>query len=256
MEPGFLGVPGVDGLVFALLALTSGCTSFIAGVFGAAGGLLLLGGLAMVFPPTILIPIHTVVLVGDNVSRLIIMWRHVFRAALLPFFIGAALGAALGGKIFVSLPTTTLQFILGCSILVFVWMPKIAASGSMHARLGAVGFAATFIGVFVSATGTLVGPFINAACPDDRRQMIATFSAAMGIVHICKLVAFGLLGMTLAPYLPLMAAMVATASIGNLIGSRVLNRVPEKIFRAVFRVIITLLALRILWMGAKGAGYV
>jgi uncharacterized membrane protein YfcA len=252
MEAGFLGVPGVDALVFAGLSLTSLCTAFIAGVTGAAGGLLLLGILALVFPPAILIPVHTVVLIGDNISRVAILWRHVARGALPPFFVGAALGAAAGGRIFVALPTAMLQLILGVAIIVFTWMPKIATSGSQGARFGAVGFIATFIGVFVSATGALVGPFMAAAY-GDRRQLVATFSAAMGLVHICKLAAFGLLGVTLAPYLPLMAAMVGTAAIGNLIGSRVLARVPEHGFRVVFRLILTGLALRILWMAAQGA---
>ena len=59
--------------------------------------------------------------------------------------------------------------------------------------------------------------------------------------------------MALAPYLPLMAAMVATATLGNLIGSRVLNRIPEHAFRLTFRVVMTGLALRLLWLAAANA---
>jgi len=255
MATGFLGVPDVDGLIFIGLSLTSLCTSFIAGATGTAGGLLLLGILALVFPPAVLIPLHTVVMLGDNVSRLAFLWRHILRAALLPFFVGAALGAIAGGRIFVSLPTATLQLILGLLIIVFTWLPKIASTGSFRGRFGLIGFAATFVGVFVSATGALVAPFVAAATA-DRRDLIATFSAVMGLVHLCKLVAFGLLGATMAPYLPLMAAMVATGALGNLVGSRVLNRLPENAFRLVFRVLLTGLALRILWLAARNAGLV
>lgn len=158
MELGFLGVPDVDATIFAGLALTSFCTAFIAGVTGTAGGLLMLGILALVFPPAVLIPLHTVVMLGDNVSRIAILRRHILRAALLPFFIGAALGA--------------------------------------------------------------------------------------------------LLGVTLGAYLPLMAAMVVTAALGNLVGSRVLNRMPEQAFRMIFRIVLTALALRILWLAAENAGLV
>jgi uncharacterized membrane protein YfcA len=255
METGFLGVPGVDGPVFLALALTSLCTAFIAAVTGTAGGLLMLGILALVFPPSVLIPVHTVVMLGDNISRVVILWRHILRAVLLPFFIGAALGAAVGGRIFVALPTATLQVILGVFIIAFTWMPKIAGTGSLRGRFGLAGFAATFVGIFVSATGALVAPFVAAAC-SDRRGLVGTFSAAMGLVHLCKLAAFGLLGATLVPYLPLMAVMVATAAIGNLAGSRVLGRMPEHGFRLVFRVVLTALALRILWLAAGNAGLV
>ena len=255
METAFLGVPDVDAAIFAGLSLTSFCTAFIAGVTGTAGGLLMLGILALVFPPAVLIPLHTVVMLGDNISRIAILRRYIMRAALLPFFIGAALGALLGGQIFVALPTTALQLILGLSIILFTWMPKIASTGSLNGRFGAVGFIATFAGIFVSATGALVAPFVSAACR-DRRELVGTFSAVMGLVHLCKLVAFGLLGVTLYPYIPLMAAMVATAALGNLVGSRVLSRMPERAFRMVFRIVLTALALRILWLAAGNAGLV
>ena len=77
METGFLGVPDVDGLVFLGLTLTSLCAAILIGVTGAAGGLLLLGTLALVFPPALLIPIHTFVMLGDNVSRVAVLRRHV-----------------------------------------------------------------------------------------------------------------------------------------------------------------------------------
>jgi uncharacterized membrane protein YfcA len=255
METGFLGVPDVDGLVFLGLTLTSLCAAILVGVTGAAGGLLLLGTLARVFSPALLIPIHTFVMLGDNVSRVAVLRRHVMWGALLPFSIGAALGALAGGQIFVILPMAALQAILGIFIIVFTWLPKIASQGSLPGRFGVVGFTATFVGIFVSAVGVFVAPFAAAAYP-DRHNFIATFSALMGVVHLCKLVAFGLLGASLVPYLPLMLAMVATAALGNLIVGRVLNRVPEHIFRIVFKVILTVLALRILWLAAGNAGIV
>jgi len=255
METGFLGVPDVSVAIFSGLAAASMVTSFIATVTGAAGGLLLLGTMALVFPPQILMPLHTVAMLGDNVTRIAVLWRDVARSALLPFLIGSTLGAAAGGKIFVGLPTVTLQLILGFSIIVFVWMPKIANAGSLGGRFGVVGFAASFVGIFVSATGALVAPFVAAAF-DRRQNVVATFSAAMGIFHLTKLIAFGLLGAALVPYLPLMAAMLATSAVGNVIGSRILKRMPERSFRRFFQIILTLMALRILWMAAGNAGLV
>lgn len=254
METAFLGVPEVDAAIFFGLAATSLATAFIATVTGAAGGLLLLGVMALVFPPVLLIPLHTVAMLGDNLTRIAVMRLYIVKSALPPFLIGAIIGAALGGKIFVSLPEATLQLILGLCILVFVWMPRMAAIGSMASRLGAVGFIATFVGIFVSATGALVAPFFAAAYP-DRRNVIATFSAAMGLLHLCKLVAFGLLGASLGAYLPLMAAMLATSGIGNFLGSRALHRVREESFRLVFKIVLTALALRILWLAAENAEF-
>lgn len=255
METDFLGVPGVSALVFSGLALASLCTAFIAAVTATAGGLLLLGILALVFPPAALIPIHTVVQAGDNLGRVVILWRYILRPTLLPFLIGAAIGAAAGAKIFITLPTAALQGILGLFIILFTWLPKFARHGSERGRFVLVGFAATFLGMFVSATGSITAPFVASASP-DRRNHVGTFSALMLIVHLCKLVAFGLLGVALAAYLPLMAAMIATATLGNWAGSHVLNRMPERAFRLVFQVTLTALALRLLWRAAAESGFI
>ncbi len=92
---------------------------------GAAGGVVLLGLMAMVMPPLALIPVHTVVMLGSGITRTMIMWRHVMRAAVLPFVIGSAIGAAAGAKVFVALSTSWLQFILGGFILLVTWMPNL-----------------------------------------------------------------------------------------------------------------------------------
>jgi uncharacterized membrane protein YfcA len=255
MEPGFLGIPGVDSLIFSGLTLTSFCTAVLLGVTGSAGGLLLLGVLALVFPPAQLIPIHTFVMLGDNVSRVAVLRRYVMRGALVPFAIGAGLGALAGGQIFMTLPAAALQAILGVSIIAFTWMPKIASAGSLPGRFGVIGFIATFAGIFVSAVGMLVSPFVAAAYA-DRHNVIGTFSAMMSVVHLCKLVAFGLLGASLAPYLPLILSMIAGAAIGNLFAGKVLGRMPERAFRVIFKFFLTVLALRILWLAADNAGIV
>jgi uncharacterized membrane protein YfcA len=224
-------------------------------VTGSAGGLLLLTLLSLVFPPTVLIPVHTVVQMGAGASRVVIMWSYVMRWAILPFLIGAVLGAALGAQVFINLSNAALQGILGSFIIVMTWMPGLTRMGGDRNRFAVIGFGATFIGMFVSATGTLIAPFVAGASP-DRRNHAATFAALMTIVHLCKLVAFGLLGVALHAYLPLMLAMIASAALGNWIGSRVLSRMPEKGFRVTFQIVVTVLALRLLWRAARDGGLI
>src|SRR5262249_32051172 len=56
----FLGTPDIGALAFFGLMLASLVTSFIGVFTGAAGGIVLLGLMAMVMPPLVLIPVHTV----------------------------------------------------------------------------------------------------------------------------------------------------------------------------------------------------
>jgi uncharacterized protein len=107
--------------------------------------------------------------------------------------------------------------------------------------------------VFVSATGTIVGPFVAAASP-DRRNHVSTMSALMAITHTAKMMAFAWVGFALGAYVPLIAAMIAGGMLGNSWGERTLNRMREEWFRTSFKVVMTLLAMRLLWTGAKDLG--
>jgi uncharacterized membrane protein YfcA len=250
----FLGTPDVGPLVFFALMASSLVTAFFGVFTGAAGGVILLGLMAMVLPPLALIPVHTVVMLGTGITRTMIMWRHVMRPAVLPFVVGAAIGAAAGAKVFVALPTTGLQFILGGFILLVTWMPNLGRVGAVGRRFAVLGFAATFLGVFVSATGTLVAPFVAGSTP-DRRIHVATLGALMVIAHVAKLVAFGFIGFAVGRFVPLMAAMIIAGAIGNWIGEVALLRTSEGRFRTILQIVLTLLGLRLLWSAASQAGW-
>ena len=252
--PDFLGTPGVGLWTFLALMLASLVTSFIGVFTGAAGGIVLLGLMATVMPPLALIPVHTVVMLGSGMTRTMIMWRHVMRAAILPFVIGALIGAAAGAKVFVALSTVWLEFILGTFILLVTWMPKLGRFGGERGRFGVLGFVTTFVGVFVSATGTLLAPFVAASTP-DRRVHVATMGALMMFSHLAKIAAFGVIGFAVGRYAPLMLAMIAVGAVGNWFGEVALLRTKEQHFRLVLQVALTLLGARLLWSAARGAGW-
>jgi uncharacterized membrane protein YfcA len=250
----FLGIPDVGPLLFAGLSVASFVSAFIAVYAGAAGGVLLLAIMAIVMPPAVVIPVHTVVMLGTGVARTITMWRHVMRGTLIPFIIGAAIGAAVGAKVFVSLPFASLQAILGAFVLVVTWLPKIGRIGAERGRFAFLGFGATFLGVFVSATGTLIAPFVASAAP-DRYNHSATLGALMAITHIAKLAAFGFIGIAIGSFAPLMAAMIVTGAAGNWLGEVALHRTSEDRFRLMLKLVLTALGLRLLWGAVPDLGW-
>jgi uncharacterized membrane protein YfcA len=243
----FIGMPDVGPWIFFGLSAAAFVTAFIGVTTGAAGGLMLLAILAMVMPPAVLLPIHTVVQLGSNISRTLLMWRYVMHGTLVPFIIGAAIGAAAGAHVFIALPISLLQGILGVFILVMTWMPWLGRFGGAHARFAALGFATTFLGMFVSATGSLLAPLV-ASSAKNRQSQVATFGALMTVTHIAKLIAFGVIGFAIGHFIPLMAAMIAAGTLGNWLGGKALNRTSEQGFRLIFKVILTLLGLRLVWV--------
>ena len=248
-------VPGVTPWTFVGLTVLSFFTSALGVVAGLGGGVLLIGVMATIFPPATLIPLHGTVLFGTNVGRAIIMRRMVLAHLIPAFALGAVGGALVGGQIVVSLPTATLQIILGAFILYICWAPSPRATAYSRNRFFSLGAGGMLLGMFVGSSGSLIAPFIAAACP-DRQNYVATHSVLMSLVHGLKIAVFGLLGFAITAYLPLMAAMIAAAFFGSWSGRTLLRRMPEPLFRRIFQVVLSLLAVRLLYAGARGAGWI
>ena len=250
----FLFTPEIGPLLFAGLSAASFVSAFIGVFTGAAGGVLLLALMAMVMPPAAVIPVHTVVMLGTGVTRTALMWRNVMHGTLIPFIIGSVIGAAAGAKVFVALPITWLQAILGVFVLLVTWMPKLGRFGAEGGRFAFLGFGTTFLGVFVSATGTLLAPFVASASP-TRHNHAATMGALMTIAHIAKLVAFGFIGFAIGSFVPLMAAMIAAGAVGNWLGEVALDYTSEGRFRLILQLVLTALGLRLIWMAVPELGW-
>lgn len=247
-------VPGIAPWTFVGLTILSFFTSAFGVVAGLGGGVMLLAVMATIVPPTVLIPLHGTVLFGTNVGRAVIMRQHFLKKLLPVFFVGAVVGAFIGGQIVVTLPTATLQLILGTFIIYVCWAPKIAARTYSHTKFFLLGLVGTLVGMFVGSSGTIIAPYVAAACP-DRREYVATHSVFMSLIHGLKVAVFGVLGFAIGAYLPLMITMIAAAFLGSLFGSAVLNRLPEAVFRRIFQVVLTLLALRLLYSGMRNMGW-
>ncbi|NIM27873.1 MAG: TSUP family transporter [Gammaproteobacteria bacterium] len=238
--------PGVSALAATGLVALSLLTSALTAAAGIGGGLLLLSVMATFLPPAILIPTHGVVQLGSNAGRAALMRRQIDRHIVVPFALGSLLGVAVGAKLFVALPTPTLQIVLGMFILASVWLPKLKTSTIPNRGFVVVGMLGSFCTMFVGATGPFVASFIS---PDrlERHAVVATHGACMTLQHTLKVVAFGFLGFAFLPWAPLLVAMIGAGFVGTLIGRRVLDRLPHDVFARFFKVVLTLLALRLLY---------
>lgn len=239
----------VSPLVASALVVLSAATSFITAAFGIGGGVVLIGVLATLLPPAALIPVHGLVQFGSNVGRLAIMRAHVQWPVFPAFLAGNVLGAATGGLIAVNLPAFAVQIGVGGFILYSVYM-KIPNLGRSAGWI--VGGVASFLAMFFGATGPFVAAYVR-ALELGRMHHVATHAAFMTAQHLIRVLAFGLLGFVFGPYLPLIAAMIATGFVGTMVGRQVLMRIDDGRFRLVLNAILTVLALRLIWSGVGSA---
>ena len=239
--------PGLTILSTTGLVLLSFLTSALTAAIGLGGGLVLLVVLASFLPPLVVLPIHGMVQFGSNCGRATLMYQHINWSIAGYFLLGSILGVIVAGRIFITLPVDVLRAILGLFVLYSVWTPKLRPSNIPLPGFLGVGAVTSFASIFVGGTGPLVSAFLS---PEHmgRKKWVATHAICMTGQHGLKGVIFGFLGFQFLPWLPALAAMVVSGFLGTLAGRHILNHLPEKLFKQLFRVILTILGVRLILM--------
>jgi uncharacterized protein len=236
---------GVSPLMAFGLAIASLIASALTATFSLGGGILMLSVLTLIFPAAVVVPVHGAVQLGSNAGRAFLQRIYVQWHLVLWISLGAILGTLVGGRFASLMPENVFKFIIGIFILFMIWVPRpdVQTRGPVMSFVG--GAVISFTGMIVGVTGPLVLTFIRAI--GDRRALVATHAALMTFQNTAKIVAFVAYGFAFAEFLPLILAMVATGFIGTAIGTRLLHRLPETAFRYGFKIVITLMALDLLW---------
>lgn len=244
-------LPDASAWAVPILLATGLLSALLTTALGAGGGLLLLAVMTVFLPVTATIPLHGVIQAGAGASRTLMMWRHLSLPLLLAFAIGALAGAAAGSLVLVRLPEPAMQLILGVFILLLAWVPVPQLQRVSRGGLGVVAAITTGLTLFVGATGPFVAAFLR-ALRLDRLQYMATFSTCMLLQHGLKVAVFALAGFAFAPWLPFLAAMLVAVFAGSWLGRHVLQRMNNNAFHRALAVVLTLLALRLLYSGLTG----
>ena len=241
----------IEPHVLAILAAASIATGALSAIVGMAGGMTLLAIMLFWLEPQVAIPVHAVVQLVSNSSRSVAQWPNVrwplfarFALPLLPFaYAGLAVSRAV--------PRSVGELGIGAFVLVATWRPawlRFGAAGSpepgrrMIAAGGVVGFFSTTLG----ATGPLLAPFFL-HLGLGRKELIGTQAACQAVQHLAKIALFGLVGFAFRDWLAPLAVLSCTATLGTWVGTRLLDRVSESDFRALYMGVLTLLALRLVW---------
>ena len=158
---------------------------------------------------------------------------------------GAVAGAALGGGVYASLDLSWLPAVVGVLILLITWIPLPPVRGGGQWGLMLLGFYQTGIGMVAGATGPL-GAAVLARFNVERDWLVVNTAVYMSINHLLRVLAFALLGFSFAPWWPLLLGMIAAAIAGSWVGTRLRAHIPQGDFQRWFRLLVTVLALRMI----------
>jgi uncharacterized membrane protein YfcA len=223
-------------------------SSTFTAIIGIGGGLLLISLMPGFLPIAAVVPVHGAVQIASNVSRASFAYREIKWAILAPYSLGVVLGAMLGAPMVGMVPPTYVPVLLGLFIILVTWLPVAGLARRRRRHFFPVGTIQSFLSLFVGATGPLSAPFLLHH-GFRRDQVVATHAAMISVLHLVKTACFLMLGVVFYPYLVLMLGMMISMTFGSYVGTRLRAYVPEKGFRMIFKVAITLLGLRLLLSG-------
>ncbi len=219
-------------LLLAILGVSSLVTSFISGILGMAGGMILMGILLALLPLPPAMMLHGITQLASNGWRAL-LWRdsvdwRVFRAYVFGSLVSLALFALV--QVVVSKPVALI--LLGLTPFVTLALPE-----KLHLNVERKGHSAAcgFICNVLSLTSGVSGPILDVffvRSSMSRHAVVATKAMTQSFSHILKIVYFGALVATASTVDPWVAAMmVLLAFTGTQLSKRVLEKMNDESFR-------------------------
>jgi uncharacterized membrane protein YfcA len=220
-------------LLLSILGVSALVTSFISGILGMAGGMILMGVLLAVLPLPAAMMLHGITQLAANGWRALMLrtevdWR-VFRGYV--FGALAALLVFTGVRFVVSKPVALVA--MGITPFITLWLPP-----GLHLNVQRRGqpFACGVLCAAISLTAGVSGPILDiffVRTTMRRHAVVATKALTQSFTHLLKIFYFGaVISMSddgLSPWL--VAMMIGLALLGTSLSRSVLERINDASFR-------------------------
>jgi uncharacterized protein len=225
------------------LASTMVATSFLSGIFGMAGGLILMGVLLALLPLPEAMALHAVTQMASNGWRSLLWLRYVRWRAAAAFLGGCALAFVVWMQ-WRYVPSKPVAFILlGLSPFVVRLVPADLKPDPERLANGLLyGSASMTLMLFAGVSGPLIDAYFLGRTL-DRREIVATKAACQLAGHSAKLAYFGgLVDQAAGLDPPMAAAAIAASMVGTALARPILERLTEAQYRLWASRIITAIA--------------
>ncbi len=218
-------------------------TATLSGVFGMAGGLVLMGALALVLPVQAAFVTHGILQLVANGWRAILHRKHV-RWDIVGWYAAASLVAGLVVAWLSFTPSKPLLFLLLSLVSLLTWLPQrwinLDAARPLQAFLS--GLSVTGLNLTAGVTGPLLDIFFVRTVL-TRHAIVATKAATQVFAHLAKILVYGaplFAGQGVGfPPLWLFALAIPLSMAGTAAGGVILNRLNDVNFKRWARWIIT-----------------
>ena len=234
-----------------LLAGGAFAASVLAAVAGFGGAAVLLPLLVTTFGVREAIPILTVAQLLGNLSRVWLNRRELDLSVVGWFALTGVPAALVGGFLFASAPLPFLTRLLGIFLISVVVYRRAGSGSGMRLPLRAfaiVGAVFSFLSALLGSVGPIMIPFFL-AYGLIKGALIGTEALATVVMHVTKLVAYGSTAILTSHSATVGLGLGLIMVFGSLIGKKILDRLPERIFIFVIEVTLLIAGLRFLIYG-------
>lgn len=219
-------------------------TATLSGVFGMAGGLVLMGGLALVLPVSAAFVTHGLLQLVANGWRAILHRKHVAWRIVALYALGSLIAGGVISLIALA-PSKPALFLFMGLLPALLWLPQdwIRLDAAKPAQALLSGIMVTGVNLTAGVAGPLLDIFFVRTTL-TRHVIVATKAATQVFAHLAKVVVYG--GLMLRsqdgagmPPLWLFAAAIPLSMLGTVVGGRILDRMTDINFKRYTRLIVT-----------------
>jgi uncharacterized membrane protein YfcA len=231
----------------AVIVAGSFLASVANAVFSAGGALIILAITSVVLPIQAIVPVHSTLLIGSTATRVLFFWEHIDWKIAGPFLVGSLFGALIGARVYIELPEAVVAAAISLLMLIALWLPKVTWRPRLRHPWAIVGFIHTLISTMFAYGALLHSVILHTDL--KRQQIVGTMAGGLTGMGVFKITGYIVVGFDYSPYLVTIAAAVAVSFLGTAVGKHLGNRLSEDKFRFIYRVLITITALRLLYVG-------
>jgi uncharacterized membrane protein YfcA len=220
-------------LIFSVLAVSTLVTSFISGILGMAGGLILMGVLLALLPLPAAMMLHGIAQLASNGWRALMLRTEVDWRIFGGYLAGAVatLGLFAVMRFVVDKPLALIA--MGLTPFVALALPdKLVLNVERPWHPFVCGLICQVLSLTAGVSGPILDTFFVRSAM-SRHAVVATKAMTQSSSHLLKIVYFGgVMAMAGAEVSPVLAAtMVILAFVGTTLSKRVLERMTDASFR-------------------------
>lgn len=232
-------------IVAGFLIVLSFITATLSGVFGMAGGLVLMGGLALVLPVSAAFVTHGILQLVANGWRAVLHRKYV-DWKIVGIYAAGSLTAGVVVSLIAITPSKPFLYLFMGLLPVLLWLPqswiKLDAARPGQALLS--GLLVTGVNLTAGVAGPLLDIFFVRTAL-TRHVIVATKAATQVFAHLAKILVYGAplianSGKGLPPWW-LFALAIPLSMAGTAVGGVILDRLSDVNFKRWTRLIVTVI---------------